>query len=772
MRKYLSLLIAAAMLSSAAIPVFAEEEEAYESYDEFVEAQDYEEASYDKEDTSLTFDDGTVTNPIDSTPAKQVGTTQEEIMYSASIDSTREFFLSYDFCYDNENGYIETPSDAKNDRVGLTMSYSEGKLRTQTGSNSYQVLGDLAIGEWYTAEIFGKTGMGAAYTTFRLYSYVDGVKTLVQETPNLNFRNLSNNGRHFSYINGHDISIDNVKLIQEYPDEIAVTAGLEEISAGSSTSLDYTMLRKGSEMTKYDITWSIYDENNENPIEDENFMLTAGGLLSAGITTPDMVITIRATAEFEGKELYGTKQIKINAVSTENEKFDTIEVIGDAEVKAGTSSEYTYKATKNGEDVTASLTDGDVVWGIYDALGIQKNGNANIKIENGVLTVADGVIPQTITVKALSASGTVSGGAAVAIAWSDNQKEDVLTSNACETELANTVLVESLDGSRAYQTTDNVDFVFGDTADYTATELDIKFTNNNGAGITLKRADGTENSNIRINSESISQQTSGSNWTVIIPGADLEAWYHIEFLYAPGMQSGYNIYKYNADGTMELAGSMQDCNRRNDKNYGKLTVSANVTVDNIKITKAMANEVSITAPGQYIFAGETAQFTATAARGNLPLKNAAGLTWKVLDAEKLPITDGSVTINESGLVTVDAMAPAQTITVRVASANGAYADADIIIQVAEVFTVKNVGINEEGDKIVRLYVDKNFFYEDDVTFVIAIKDAEGTLKAVKVINTFGERLTIGLNEITTDLILPADFDPDTDKIETMVWTTL
>lgn len=74
-------------------------------------------------------------------------------------------------------------------------------------------------------------------------------------------------------------------------------------------------------------------------------------------------------------------------------------------------------------------------------------------------------------------------------------------------------------------------------------------------------------------------------------------------------------------------------------------------------------------------------------------------------------------------------------------------------------------------KIEKLYVDKNFYYDNEVTFFIAVKNADGMLKAVKAISTYGDNLSLGENELAAELELPSDFNPETDKIETMVWTS-
>lgn len=116
------------------------------------------------------------------------------------------------------------------------------------------------------------------------------------------------------------------------------------------------------------------------------------------------------------------------------------------------------------------------------------------------------------------------------------------------------------------------------------------------------------------------------------------------------------------------------------------------------------------------------------------------------------------------------MAPAQLLTV-VASTDAASDSAEITVQVSEIITVTNIGRNPEGTKITKLYADKNFYYKDEVVFVIAIKDETGRLKAVDTIKTYGDRMALGSNELTADLDLPADFNPDTDIIEAVAWTS-
>ncbi|MGN1115287.1 MAG: hypothetical protein ACI4TH_01825, partial [Candidatus Ornithomonoglobus sp.] len=729
--------------------------------------------SYDIEEINLTFDDGEGTNDIDGSKALVIGETMTKL-FDTSIDSTKEFYLGFDFRFDTDGGDIEVPkfkSSGAVDKVGPIITTDGTNLRTATSSSAFQTLGAFSVGAWYSAEIEGRTGMGAQYTTFRLYSYDGGEKTLVQETVNFNMRNLSSEGRSFNGMQAMNVTLDNVRLVQEKPDTITVLSDADEMNAGTDIALDYVMTRLDKEFNKYSVTWSVYDADDAQPLADENITITSSGILTAGIKTEAQTVTVRASAGFGDKELYGSKQITINAVDTGNEKFDTIEVEGLAEVKAGTSAEYSFKAYKDGAEIT-DISEGDVVWGIYDAAGITKNNNINMSVENGVLTLDDSIIPQTITVKALSASGAVMGGAQVVTTWSDAQKEQVLSYSACETELTNTTLVDSWDGSKAYATSDNITFAFGDQTAYAVTDVDIKFDTTDGHGLTLLNNNGSENSNIRVHGGALAQQTSGSSWTTILTADefDTDAWYHIEFLYLSGSESGYNIYKYDDTGAKTLVKSMPNCNRRNDKTYGKITFTTGLVIDNFKTALASPNEIEVTAPGQYMFAGDTAQFTAVSKRNGHNMTGPA-LTWSVLDSEGLPIIDGSVTVSENGLVTADSQAPAQTVTVRAASAAGYSGEAEITIQISEIFTITNLGINEAGTAVTKVYADKNFYYNDDVVFIITVKGNDGVLKAVGLISTFGDRLNIGSNELAADMTLPADFNPETDKIEAMVWTT-
>ncbi len=763
MKKSIKMILSAALsasiaVSTAAIPALA----------------DYTASDYDVEQFNYTYDDGTVTNGVDGTSALQVTADTTVFTLSDTTIMTNEFLLSFDFCFDTVDGTVPGTMTIRNSgKYGPIFSYDSGNLRTQTGSSSYQTIAAISPDTWYTAEIEGKMVVSDAYAVMRVY---DSEGNLVNELENLNLRQFyssSSNGNPDRMVVSNGISIDNLRLISENPDEIAVTAALDEVNAGNAVVMDYTMLRQSVEMTKYSVTWSVYDEANENEITDGTVSMTSSGQLVVDIDSPDQVVTVRAAADFNNKTLVGTKQVTIKAVDVSSEKFDAITITGSQSVKAGTSASYTFTATKNGTDVTADLTTDDVAWSVYDYANINPSGNTAFTIEDGVLTVADGTIPQTVYIRASTPSGNVFGSLAVATEFGTSQQETVLGYDACEEPIDTATTVTSIDGSYAYYTTATTKLInFGNTSDYVLTELDVKFEGE-GSGFTLDRADGTLNSCFRYHNGSICLQTGSSSYSAQMT-ADTDTWYHLEVLYSSGnADASVNIYTYNADGTMGEPKTCLDISLRNGKDYGTLQIEPATYIDNVKISTPAANELTITPANNTMFAGETNQVTASAYRNSLPLKDASGVTWEVLDEEGLPIIDGTVSIDPTtGLVTVDALADAQTITVRATSSTGTVATAEIIIQSSELFTVTNIGVNEDDTKIVKLYFDMNFTYVNDVTFIIGIYGADGTMKGVTMRSNSGKSFSVGSNEVTLDYTLPDDFDPDSDTINVFVWTRM
>lgn len=339
---------------------------------------DYSEHEYDMPLTTLTFDDGTVTNTIDGTKAVQAGADAQRLL-TTDIDSTKEFYLGFDFCLDTDGALIEIPNYKGSggiNKVGPRIKYAGGTLVTETSSSGTQALGAVALNTWYSAEIEGRTGMGTQYTTFRLYEYsTDGEKALVKETTDFNMRNLSSEGRVFNGLAATNASIDNIKLIAEKPDRIDITADADSVNAGQALVLDYAMFRGEAETTKYGVEWTLYDESGANEIADGSAAMN-GSAVVADISSKTQTVTVKASAVFGEKTLVGEKKITINAVDTADEKYDTIEIVGEDSIKAGTTAKFTVNASKGGTPV--EVTDEDVVWSLYDSANISEYANKNV----------------------------------------------------------------------------------------------------------------------------------------------------------------------------------------------------------------------------------------------------------------------------------------------------------------------------------------------------------------------------------------------------------
>lgn len=766
MKKLLSILLSTAMLTALlTVPAFA----------------DYTAADYDVEALNLTFDDGTAEGrTAEDGKALQIGETATEVFNlsgdTTGFDSVNEFFLSFDFKFDTNAGGFDIHNTASSNAQGPLISYEgTGKnmkpnnLVTQTSSDNYQALGTFIVGDWYTMEIEGATGGKGA--TGRLYSYSGGTKTLVQETPSMNFRNLGSENRHFIWMKGNNVTVDNVLIVQEKPDTIEITTSAtnDEMDAGQNIVFDYSMKRGNTAFTKYPVEWSIKEGESATGVS------INGTALVANIKAPQQTVTLQATATFGTKQLVGEKQITINGVDTTNELFDAIEITGPDTVKAGTTSEYTFTAKKNGVDVTDSLTDEDYAWSIYTADDLNKNNNKAITITGGKtaeLAIDDSVIAQKLNVRLSTATGVVYQSKLVNVEFSDSQAETVIVYNACEDSLDTVTRVESIDGSWAYKANSSTIISLGsERSEYTLTEFDARFSENNSFVYWEKGVNGGSNwnSSFHLRDGALTTQSGGSNYPPYGISATTEDWFHFEVLYSPDNASCI-VTKYNSDGTLGEPIKKLDIERRNAKAYGSLELGTGVIIDNIKVSVAAANQIELTAPDTSMFSGGTMQLGYTVSRNGLPILTKSGLTWKVLDGSGKQVIDDSITISDDGLLTVGALVPTQTIKVVLESAAGEDF-VEISVQKKEYFKITNIGVNEDDTKIVKLFVEKKYEYNDKVTFIIAIYNEDGRLVDVKVASRFGDSMALGENDITFDIDLPENFNPETYTIKVMTWTS-
>src|SRR5699024_2398569 len=145
---------------------------------------------------------------------------------------------------------------------------------------------------------------------------------------------------------------------------------------------------------------------------------------------------------------------------------------------------------------------------------------------------------------------------------------------------------------------------------------------------------------------------------------DTETWYHMEVLYSNTKNdASMTIAPYNADGTLGETKCIYEISTRNCEPYDALQIEPNTTVDNIVVVTPKADKFELSAASTNMFAGSTNQITATASRNGLPILGYTNIEWSVLDSDELPIIDGSVSISGTGLLSADAMAKEQAVTV-------------------------------------------------------------------------------------------------------------
>ena len=792
-KRILSSIIAASMFA-VCVPVMAD----------YVEPSN----NYDAELKNETYNDGTATNDIDSSKAFDVPAMtyssadppKEQYTDIITFDSdvlTKEYFLSFDFNFKTVDGKVpgniridSKQKQGETNKLGPYFSYDNGQLRTQKGSDSYDELGEIEPDTWYTAELEGTMVVSGAKTVFRLYKYEGTTKTkvLVKKTEELNLRQFAADSTNKpNRLAAADVCIDNVRLIQEYPNELTVTADKTTIDAGETLQLDYVMTREDSVTTKYDVTWSVVDGDAS---------ITNRGVLTSPVSENNSIVKVQASATINGKELTSEPfEITVNGVNKAGESFDTVEISGESKVKAGGDPvQYSFTASKNdGTPVTGA---GVVKWSIYDPSNMNKNLNSKISIDEntGVLTVKDGVIAQTILVKASSTpNGYISNTFPVEIEFGDSQIEKVIAYDACEETRDDARRYDdngksSVDGSGAYIGDKPWEVqTFSAPGGYTLTEMDVKFIDSSSLFDFSVAGQNDSILHFCIHGGKISAQYGGrSDEYVDMETVDYGSWYHLEILHSHNDENAScNLYKYNSDGTLGNP-TKYELQRRNKKEYTALKIGANTAVDNIKISVPYASEITLTSDDadNDIAAGASVQITATCKRNGLNLLNFSGLDWSVLGGDGQPIIeneDGTIDaeISTNGLLTTRAMGPLQTLTVQAKSGNktekiGFTMYRDSIFEVTGVSY--DGGAEEDGDakvvnknKIVQLTVNKKYEYNDDVTFILAFYDNEtGALVDVHMLSAFGSNYAVGSNDIPVEWDIPSE-DSNT-KIKAFVWT--
>lgn len=704
-----------------------------------------------------------------------------------SSDTSDDLMWEMDIRFDEEGSGFTPRNKKKNWQTCVRRN--NNKLALQTGSSDFTSYIDIDPTTWYHIQLIGQFGTQKPMDMV-VYKWENGKMEYIATYSGINKRN--NNPSSFITIHP-GTSVDNIRITRLGADALTLTAVKTEILAGESTPISFTATRQGKEINNPQVEWSVYDEANQNIISDNSVTIDSNGTLTASLDCPTKVVTVRATSTAKGN-VVGTIKISIQAVDVGSEKFDNIELSAERDyVRVNEPLPITINATKNGQPVTVSNE--DIVWKIYDADNINENKNKYISIQNSTLYVTDMVISQQITVCAQSTSGAIKGFLPVTIkaadaleAGEDGFGDTLLVSNACESIVSDVNVVEgSWDGSHYYQMPATYDMpgLASNTSEDFAVEMDLKFPQD-GTGITFMRNDNGKLGMQLSTSGGKLGRVGASNMFTAFFDVDTTSWYHVEIMARCGTSNAYAkivIYKYDSegnrvdptpdDGVDGPFNSTLELRNLSGAPVNHVQFSTNTCVDNFRWLKIVPDDIEMSISANGVFAGNSvqAQFTAYRKGLEIPSPPADMVKWEIYDHEnKYPLLNDLIKVDATGLVTVDATVPSQTVYVRATAVGNAniYDYEKLEIKSSDIFTILGLGENEDGTKIVELKVQKDFFYNEKVTFVLAAYDASNKLLNAYVKEMYGESLVLGENKVSVDFTIPEDFN----IVKTFVWTRI
>lgn len=703
-----------------------------------------------------------------------------------------ESIISMDFRFDSADA---TMALRNKDKWGPNFSFDGEQFRTQTASTSWQKLGAITVGKWYSMEIEGTIAVSGAKAVFRLYEWQDGQKKLINTVNGLNLRQFSsdNNGvaQYFEVNNG--LSIDNVKVTSLYASEVEVAAMSSSIRANDSTLIYAIGTRNGKEVTppKFDI--SLLDESG-NPLQDSTVSIDEDGILHTSVNTPAQTVTVRATAQTAGNAS-GEVKVAIEAIDTSNDKYNELTLTSDkAYVRINEPTTITPQAALNGTPV--AITGEDVVWSVYNDAGVRQVNDQGIVIANGVVTVTEDVLPQNLTIRGTNASGSVISTCRLAVkpgnmllAGEEGNKDTFVSGNAAEELMIAPGIrfkTGSWNGSGYYDvisTTYDFEGFSGNTSENVLYSADLRF-NKDGAGwIIWDQSKGKQGLQVIARDGRLGiVKDSGTPPTYL--DIDSESWYNVQIMCSTGGGSPYAnliVYKYDEngkkvnpkDGTENVPFIQLDIPMRNlgQSAANHIQIQAGTSVDNVLTIKTVPDQIQVSLDKSAIFAGDSLQATATASRKGVSYKTLSSdlIKWSVYDSDNQYPVDPEkvkVEINASGKMTTDALVEAQTLYVRASTIDGTLFDSKPVeIQSSDIFAVNTIGFNPDYTKVVSLDITKHYYYRDDVSFVVCVYDnTESTLKSITTKKMKGKDITSGDSTITVNAELPADFNQESDVV--------
>jgi len=724
---------------------------------------------------------------------------ESECAYPANTKA--DVMISLDVRFDADGAGF-TPEDKGDSKVAGAVVLRNGTIQMQKGSgaNDYtdtKIKADSST--WYHIALVGRYSASNANVDMYVWKYnANGTKTFVQKVEGMPLRNLSqskeNGVSHLNIL--ANTSFDNVALYNLGADKLALNSPNKTIKAGETMLFTYSATRLDQYITAPAVTWSIYNEANNEVLNDENITISDGGLLTIGANASKQKITVRATA---ANGVYASKAIDVDAVDTSTDTYDTLTLSADkATVRVGENTKITSVATLKGETVTPG--DGDLKYVVCNEANLRELNNKNITITSeGVLSVTEDAVPQTITVKGTNKSGSVQGTVKVQILPAnmntgneDKYTDTFVSSNACEEYVTGATLEEgSWDGSGYYNVTAAYDFVGfpSDTTSDVIYSADMKFAKD-GAGWTVYNGSKGKLGLQLSSSGTKLNALGGSNKTVGSLDIDKDSWYNVQVMCSTGSKANsyavMTVYKYDENGKrvnpktgVEGTPYILTCALRNlaDSSANHINISAGTCVDNVMSFNVAPDKLTLSVDAQTVLAGGSAQASTKASRKGIefPYLNSNLIKYEIYDAEnKYPLGSDKITIDASGKINIDAMADAQDVYVRVSSTSGGMNDSKkLTIKSSDIFEINKFGFEDEDKtKFKRIDVTKNFNYSDEVTFVAATYNNLGALTSIALKKAYGDQLTIGANKVTMSLDLPDTFDKVNDKFNAFVLTKL
>lgn len=720
-----------------------------------------------------------------------------------SANTKEDVMLALDVRFDAEGAGF-TPEDKGDAKVAGAVVSKSGTIQMQRGSKDYTNTSiPVDASAWYHIALVGRYSAADANVDMYVWKYAaDGSKTFIQKVAGMPLRNLAaSNNNGVSHLNVlANTSVDNIELYKLGADTLAMESSSNIIKAGATMLFTYSATRANEYITAPSVTWSVYNEADDALLEDSEITISDSGLLTIGANAESKIINVRVTANAgTDKEIHRSKKIKVEAVDTSSDTYDALTVTADkATVRVGQNVQITAAATKNGEAVVPG--EGDLRYIICNEANLRELGNKYITItDDGVLSVSEEAVPQTITVRGTNKSGSVSGTCTVKILPAnmnydneDTYSDTFASSNACEEYgITGVSLAEgSWDGSGYYDVTAAYDFAGfpSDTSADVIYAADMRFAND-GAGWTVfnnnkgKLGLQLSSSGTKLNALGASNKVVGS------VEIDKSAWYNVQVMCSTGNTNNYAVcmvYKYdeNGDKVHPVTGVkdtpyMLTVSLRNlgESTANHININAGTHVDNVMNMYVAPDDLKLTVDVKEVLAGGTAQAKATASRKGIdfPYLNSNLIKYEIYDADnKFPIDDDKITVDPSGKITVDAMANPQDVYVRVLSTSGGMSDSvKLTIKSSDIFEIMTAGFDAEYSVLKRLRVKKNFYYDNDVTFVAATYGDFDAMTSVATRKAYGDALELGdENYVQLNMTLPQDFDKVNDTFNAFVVTKL